>query len=89
MSAKSLLFTGDLPYSDPPGCSSARAEVPMTIRKDGRLYKFVVRDKITVEDPLLVLVKAAAFSIRTGEPYAGGTPDRSVRDFLIRSNIVI
>jgi len=89
MSAKSLLFTGALPYTDPPGCGPCRTEVTMTIQKNGRLYNFIVRDKIVIEDPYLVLVKAGAFSIRTGEPYAGATPDRSVRDFLIKSNVVI
>lgn len=88
MSAKSLLFTGDLPYDVPSICGPGRTEVPLTIQKNGRLYRFIVRDKITVEDPYLVMVKAAAFSIRTGEPYAAKTPKRAVRDFLIKQNIV-
>lgn len=89
MSAKSLLFTGSLPYSEPPGCGPGRNEVPVTVRKYGRLYKFVLRDKITVEDPYLVLVKAAAFAVQEGEPYSGRPPERSVRDFLIKSSVVI
>lgn len=89
MSAKSLLFTGVLPYQDPPGCTPCRTEIPMTIQKFGRLYNFVVRDKIDIEDCYLVLVKAAAFAIRTGEPYSGLPPERSVRDFLIKSNVQI
>jgi hypothetical protein len=89
MSAKSLLFTGALPYSEPPGCDAGRQEVPVTIRKNGRLYHFVVRDKIVVDDPYLVLVKATAFAIAHGEPYAGLPPGRAVRDFLIKSNVVI
>jgi hypothetical protein len=89
VSAKSLLFTGVLPFHDPPGCGPGRQEVPITIRSDGRLYNFIVRDKIVAEDPYLVLVKASAFAIRTGEPFSGLPPERSVRDFLIKSNVVI
>ena len=89
MSAKSLLFSGTLPYSVPPGCGPGRQEVPITLRKYGRLYKFILRDKLTVEDPYLVLVKAAAFAVQEGEPYAGRTPERSVRDVLIKSALVI
>lgn len=89
MSAKSLLFTGVLPYVDPPGCGPCRLEVPLTVRKFGRLYNFVLRDKIDAEDIYLILVKAAAFGIRTGEPYSGSPPERTVRDFLIKSNVVI
>lgn len=89
MSAKSLLFTGTVPYSEPPGCGPGRKEVPVTVRKFGRLYKFIMRDKITVEDPYIVLVRAAAFAVQEGEPYAGRTPERSVRDFLIKSSVVI
>jgi len=89
MTAKSLLFSDSLPYSDPPGCSPCRTEVPITIKKDGRLYNFVLRDKIDCEDLHLVMVKAAAFAIRTGEPYSGLPPARAVKDFLIKSNVVI
>lgn len=92
MSAKSLLFADPpvLPYSVPPGCGPCdRNEVPITVRKNGRLYRFVLRDKITIEDPYLVLVKAAAFAIQQAEPYSGNPPNRAVRDFLIKSNVVI
>ncbi|WP_394831805.1 hypothetical protein LVJ94_35345 [Pendulispora rubella] len=89
MSAKSLLFSGLLPYSVPPSCAPQRTEVPVTVRKHGRLYRLVLRDKITVEDPYLVLVKAAIFAIRSNEPYMGRPPTRSVRDFLIRSSVVV
>lgn len=87
--AKSLLFTNTLPFNVPPGCSPCRQEVTFTIRKHGRLYTFVLRDKIVVEDPYLVMVKAEAFAIGQGEPYAGIPPERAVRDFLIKSNVVI
>ncbi len=89
MSARSILFSGTLPYEEPETCKPGRQESFVTIKKDGRLYRFVVRDKICVEDPYLVMVKAAAFAIAEGEPYSGQTPERSVRDFLIKTNIVI
>ena len=87
--AKSLLFTDDLPFGEIPGCAPGRQEVSYSIRKFGRLYTFKLRDKICVEDPYLVLVKAEAFAIQQGEPFAGIPPERAVRDFLIKSNVVI
>lgn len=87
--AKSLLFTGDLPFGEIPGCSPCRQEVSFTVRKFGRLYNYKLRDKIAVMDPYLVMVKAEAFAIKMGEPYVGIPPERAVRDFLIKSNVVI
>ena len=59
----------------------------MVICKDGRLYNLVVRDKITVEDPYIVMVKASAFAIAAVEQNAAEVPSRAVRDFLIKSNL--
>lgn len=84
---KSLLFTGDVPFSVPPGCGPCRQEVTITIRKNGRLYTMKLRDKVVVEDPYLVLVKAEAFALGQGEPFAGIVPPRSLRDFLIKNNL--
>lgn len=89
MSAKSILFSGTLPYEEPETCKPGRQEVFVNLKKDGRMYRFVVRDKIVVEDPYLIMVKASAFAIAQGEPYSGQTPERSVRDFLIKQNVVI
>lgn len=89
MSAKSLLFSPDSPYSDPPGCAPGRIEVPIRVVQGKRIYTAVMRDKVAVEDPYLVLVKAAGFAIRQSEPYAGRVPARSVRDILIKSTVVI
>ncbi len=88
---KSLLFQGVTPFSVPPACAAnpCRVEVPITLRRDGRLYRFVLRDKIVPEDPYLVMVKAAAFSIAQSEPYAGRIPDRGTRDLLIKDSVVI
>ena len=88
---KSLLFQGGADFSEPPGCSAlpCRAEVVLDIKKDGRIYHIVLRDKVVPEDPQLILTKAAAFAIQTGEAYNGSTPKRSVRDFLIKNNVVL
>lgn len=87
---KSLLFqNGATPFEEPLECGVGRQEVPVVVRKDGRLYRFVLRDKIAPEDPYLVMVKAAAFSIQTGEPYNGTPPNRGVKDFLIKQSVVI
>lgn len=86
---KSLLFTaGASPFSEPANCTPGRTEIPITLRKNGRIYRFVLRDKVTVEDPYIVLIKARAFAIRSGEPYGATPPSRAVRDFLIKSSVV-
>jgi hypothetical protein len=90
MSAKSLLFVPDaLPFGLPPGCTPCRTEVKSVIRKNGRLYTLTLRDKISIEDVLVNLVRAEAFALRQGEPFAGLTPARSFRDVLIKNNLVI
>lgn len=88
---KSLLFQGVTPFIEPPGCAAipCRTEVPVAIRKGGRMYNLVLRDKIVPEDPYLVMLKAQAFAITEGEPYVGRAPSRAVRDFLIKDTVVI
>jgi hypothetical protein len=88
---KSLLYQdGGSPHVVPPGCGLCdRTEVPVSIRADGRIYRFTLRDKLVVEDPYLVAVKANAFAIQQGEPYAGTVTPRNVRDFLIKTRDVV
>lgn len=88
---RSLLAQGVTPFTVPDGCElePCRTEVSFTLRENGRLYRFVARDKIFPEDLYFVLVKAAAFAIRHAEPYNGKTPERNVKDFLIKNNLVI
>lgn len=88
---RSLIAQGATPFSVPAGCSAepCRTEVTFSLKENGRIYRFVARDKVIPEDPYFVLVKAAAFAIRQAEPYSGSTPDRSLKDFLIKSNVVI
>lgn len=86
---KSLLYGPSSPFTQPPACEPCRREQAITIQKDGRLYRVVVRDKITPEDPFFVMVKAEAFAVWQGEPFMGRPPPRSIRDFLIKSSVVI
>ena len=87
---KSLLYQDSTQMNVPPGCLlGERAEVPVSLRKNGRIYRFMMRDKIVTEDLLAIMVKAAAFAISQGEPYAGTPPPRSVKDFLIKTDTVI
>ena len=83
---KSLLFAQGT--DTPPGCGP-RTEVTQVLRKNGRLYTLVMRDKIVVEDPYLVMVKATGFAVQQGETYPGTPPARGIRDFLVKTNVVI
>jgi hypothetical protein len=87
---RSIISQGLTPFTVPDSCSiGSRTEVKFTLRKNGRLYKFVARDKLRPEDPYFVMVKAAAFAVRNGEPYNGKTPSRALKDFLVKSTLVI
>jgi len=76
-------------FVDPPGCTPCRLESKFNIKINGKLYKFVLRDKALPEDHYLVSLKAAAFSISRIEQYRGTPPPRNVRDFLVKENIFI
>lgn len=76
-----------VPFIDPPGCGPGRAETRRVVRKGGRLYTVIVREKVVVDDPYLVAVRAAAYAIRTGEEYPATATPRALRDFLIRDNV--
>jgi len=88
---KSLLYQENgTTHNVPPGCAlGERVEVPVSLRKDGRIYHFVLRDKITVDDVLSVGVKAVAFAIQQGEPFAGTPVARNLRDILIKLDVVV
>jgi hypothetical protein len=88
---RSLIAQGVTPFTIPAGCAiePCRTEVTFSLREKGRIYNFVARDKVIPEDPYFVLVKAAAFAIQQSEPYNGNTPARSLKDFLIKNNLVI
>lgn len=87
---RSLLAQGATPFIEPENCKfPCRTEATFSLKKNGRIYRFVARDKVTPEDPYFVLVKAVAFAISQGEPYNARTPQRNLKDFLIKSSVVI
>lgn len=88
---RSLLFQGITPLIEPRSCGAipCRTEIPINIKKDGRMYQFILRDRIVPEDLYLPMVKAIGFAIGQNEPYAGKAPERPVRDFLVKSNVVV
>jgi len=85
----SLLFQPNPPFEQPDACGPGRTENIRRFIKNGKVYTMVWRDKVTIEDPYLVMVKAAAYAIRMNEPYGARTPRRDFRDFLIKNNLII
>lgn len=79
----------DPPFTVPPDCGPCRTEKTFTVKMNGFLLTFTLRDKITPEDPYLVALKAAAFAIKRVEQYRGTPPGRDIRDFLVKQNTVI
>ena len=86
---KSLLYQDVAPFTDPVACSPCREEATVTLRSGNRFFHVTVRDKVLPEDPYLVMVKAAAFSIQNSEPYNAQVTPRALRDVLIKENLVI
>jgi hypothetical protein len=82
-------LTGGTPFVQPPGCGPGRVESTVRIQKGGKFYNFVFRDKIMPEDWYITAMKAAAFSIKRTEQYRGVPPPRTVRDFLVKSNLIV
>lgn len=87
---KSLLFqAGATDFVEPETCGPGRVEIPIDIRKQGRIYHFVLRDRLLPEDPYFTMVKAKAFAVQTGEAFNGAPPARSLRDILIKDSVII
>jgi len=87
---KSILFTQNL--REPPDCAfgnGCRREYKYAINAGGRMYTLTVRDKIMPEDPYLMMVKATAFAYKSGEAWSGVSPDRSLKDRMIKNNAII
>ncbi len=86
---RSLMFHSPAltPFQELPECRAGRLETVKVIRKDGRLYRMVVRDKVLVDDPYLVAVKAQAYGIRTNTEVTLDTVQKELRDALIKSNV--
>lgn len=56
---------------------------------NGRVVTVTLRKTVTPEDPYLVLARAKGLSARTGEPVDADKTPRSVKDYLIKTNISI
>jgi len=56
---------------------------------NGRIVTVTIRDAITPEDPYLMLVRAKVLSVRTREAFNAERVTRSIKDFLIKTNISI
>lgn len=76
-----------VPYAEPVGAGPGRTERKIVISKYGKLYTITLRDKIVPEDPLLMMIKAEAYAIQNNESNGTKPPDRTVRDFLIKSSV--
>ena len=88
-SAPALSLLPSSPFTLPADCEPCRVEEQFAIQIRGKIYRFTLRDKIVPEDPYLVALKAQAFSISRVEQYRGLPPPRTVRDFLVRTDLVI
>ena len=86
---RSRLYQPDAPFTVQAGCGQGRTETVKKFIKNGKIYTMVWRNKLTIEDPYIVMVKAAAYAIRMNEPYAARPPRRDYRDCLIKSSLVI
>jgi hypothetical protein len=84
----SLLFRSDSPVQLEDSCDK-RTEIIKRYIKNGSIYTTVLRDKITIEDPYLVLVKSSIYAIANDEPYGGKVPRRDYRDYLIKNSVFI
>jgi hypothetical protein len=85
---KSLLYQPGQILKSPPTCKPCRDEVVTSFQRDGRTYTLTMRNKVVVEDPYIVLIKAAAFAISQQEPFSGRIVPREIRDTLIKTNTV-
>jgi len=55
----------------------------------GRRVTVILRTTIVPEDTYLVLARAKALSVRTGEPFSALPTSRTLKDYLIKTNISI
>lgn len=56
---------------------------------NGRMVTVIVRDSVVPEDPYLVLARAKAVSLKTGEAFKANMTPRRIKDALIKTNITI
>jgi len=85
----SRLYQPDPPFSETEGCASCPEPTSQKFFKDGKIYTIRFREKVQIEHPYTVMVRATAFAIKTSRPYTGRTPRRDFRDYLVKTNLVI
>lgn len=73
----------------PLDCGPCRVEQQFSLKMNGKLYTYTLRNKVLPEDWLINASRAEAFSIERAEEYRGTPPSRAVRDALIKSNVEI
>lgn len=56
---------------------------------NGKIVTVILRDSVVPEDPYLVLAKAYALSVKTGEGFKAQATPRRIKDALIRTNVTI
>jgi hypothetical protein len=56
---------------------------------NGQIVTVIIRNSVTPEDPYLVLARAKALSVRTSEGLNAERTTRTIKDFLIKTNISI
>lgn len=54
-----------------------------------RTVRVILRNALVVEDPYLVIARAKALSVRTGEAIDVNRTPRVIKDHLIKTNISI
>lgn len=53
----------------------------------GRMVSVILRDTLVPVDPYINMARATAMSIRTGEMYDSDRVDRTIKDYLIKTNV--
>jgi hypothetical protein len=53
----------------------------------GRMVSVILRDTLVPVDPYINMARATALSIRTGEMYDSDRVDRTIKDYLIKTNV--
>ena len=84
---KSLLFQDETNLIEPSGCGAepCREEVEVSIRKNGRLYNFVLRDKVVPEDAYL-LARYRGFPAVQALRRNSNKP---LHQILVKNNVII
>jgi len=56
---------------------------------NGRVVTVILRNSIVPEDPYLNLARAKMLSVRTGEAFDANRISKTIKDYLIKTNVSI